>query len=248
MSIDYDHASNVHTLEGPRTALRSLFDGKIPASLLDVGCGTGTWLKAATELGVTDIVGVDGVSIPDKDLLFPSACFIKQDFSSEWNLGRRFDTALCLEVGEHLDSNAAKVLVSALVLHSDVVHFSAACPSQDGQHHVNCQWPGYWQAIFNSYGYVCEDAIRWKIWNDERIEWWYRQNLFTARLDSDRAGLEPRLLSVVHPQMLESANLRTGSTYFVDHVKQIENGTLPVSWYVSAPFSALARKILRRLT
>ncbi len=31
-----------------------------PKSMIDVGCGTGAWLKVAQALGINDVVGVDG--------------------------------------------------------------------------------------------------------------------------------------------------------------------------------------------
>ena len=80
-----------------------------------------------------------------------------------WNLEPKFDLALCLEVGEHLESRAAKVLVEALAAHADEIVFSAACPGQPGRHRVNCQWPGYWQGMFDESGFSCSDAIRWRI-------------------------------------------------------------------------------------
>jgi len=92
--------------------------------------------------------------------------------------------------------------VRSLVTHSDIVLFGAACPGQPGQQHINCQWPEWWQKIFNSYGYLCDDSFRWKIWDDRRIEPWYRQNTFLARSDATKAGTEARLPPVVHPDMM----------------------------------------------
>ncbi|HTA30980.1 MAG TPA: methyltransferase domain-containing protein, partial [Candidatus Cybelea sp.] len=179
-----------------------MFDEIKPGSLIDVGCGTGTWIKTAMELGVKDILGLDGVNVPPQELLIPQQHVVIQDFTQDWDLGRRFDLALCLEVGEHLDQIFASRLVRNLARHSDTVMFSAACPGQVGEHHVNCQWPAYWQKLFNDEGFFCEDSLRWKIWNDGRIEPWYRQNIFLALRDANRAGREERLRPVIHPEFL----------------------------------------------
>src|SRR2546426_3691918 len=101
-NINYNHSDNFHALEGPRIALAEILAGKKPASILDVGCGICTWLKAALDYGVSDIFGVDGIEIPESQLLIPRAFFMWRDLEKPLSLGRRFDLVLCLEVAEHL--------------------------------------------------------------------------------------------------------------------------------------------------
>src|SRR5262249_12986364 len=189
--INYDHALNKHTLTGARASLPYIFERRCPKSLLDVGCGVGTWVRAAIEYGVSEVWGIDGIQLSDEALLFPAAFFRQQDLTQAWDLSRKFDIALCLEVGEHLAPEAAASLVRCLTAHSDVVAFSGACPGQIGQHHVNCQWPEYWQRLFNAEGYACYDSIRWQIWSIEAIEPWYRQNIFVACRAPNEAGHQP---------------------------------------------------------
>jgi hypothetical protein len=248
--IDYDHSLNLHTLEGPRAAFPEIFRDGILHSLVDVGCGTGTWLKAAIEAGVKELMGVDGVAIPPGQLLVPSDCFQVRDFTSAWDLGRRFDAVLCLEVAEHLDQRHAGTLVDALTRHSDMIVFSAACPGQPGQHHVNCQWPAYWQQLFNDRGYVCSDDVRWRIWEIEPIEPWYKQNIFIARHAPQEAGKEPRIPPVIHPKMVPWFQDAAAAEAFGEHVQQIEGGRMRLSWYLTAPFwviGAVCAKLKRKL-
>lgn len=40
-----------------------------PNSIFDVGCGLGTWLKAAAECGVEDLLGIYGAHVDRKALL-----------------------------------------------------------------------------------------------------------------------------------------------------------------------------------
>lgn len=242
--IDYDHTRNLHTADGPREAFQFIFAEDLPRSLLDVGCGTCTWLKAALDAGVIDVFGVDGVAIPEDSLCISRSLFSQQDFTQPWTLGRRFDAVLCLEVAEHLDKVHADHLLDTLVAHADTVIFSAACPGQRGQHHVNCQWPDWWQKRFNDRGYFCDDAVRWRIWDNSRIEPWYRQNMFRATRDPSRAGKEPRIPSVVHPDFLDDVAWdRVTSAYLA----QIETGSLPVFWYLSSPWKAMLSKAKRAL-
>ncbi len=141
MGVEYNHEQNLHTQEGPRAALPLILEGTKPKSLLDVGCGLGTWMKAALGLGIPEVLGVDGVSLGKDKLLVPAELFRLHDLTKSWSLGRRFEVALCLEVAEHLEAGSAATLIDSLVSHADVIYFSAACPGQPGQHHVNCQWP-----------------------------------------------------------------------------------------------------------
>jgi SAM-dependent methyltransferase len=236
MIIDYTHSKNPHALSGPGAAWPKIFAEGSPASVLDVGCGIGTWIKTAMNAGVEDVFGIDGVEIPAEQLLFPANKFLCRDLTRPVDLGRRFDVVICLEVGEHLDANASGSLIQTLTCHSDTIIFSAACPGQAGQHHVNCQWPEYWQRFFNSAGFMCEDTLRFRLWDDPAIEFWYKQNMFIARRGR-QAGKEPRLKSFIHPGM---------QVFFEEYVDQIEKGRMPAAWYLRTPPAALFRKLFRK--
>jgi SAM-dependent methyltransferase len=242
--IEYDHTRNVHGLDGPRAAFTAIFTER-PQSFLDVGCGTGTWLRAALDEGVKDVAGIDGVRLSDELLVVPKQHVLVQDLTKGWNLNRKFDAVVCLEVAEHLDKSHARTLVAALVQHGDLIVFSAACPEQSGEHHVNCQWPAYWQKMFNDFGYVCDDAVRWRIWDDSRIEPWYRQNLFIARRDPNLAGKERRLPAVLHPLIHTTIVNQAVAAPFSEHIAAIADGKMNVGWYALVPFQAVARKARR---
>ena len=244
--INYEVTSNMHTLSGAATALRLLLESAPGvASILDVGCGPGSWIKAAGDVGIIDVVGVDG-KIPERNALFcDPECIRELDLTTEWSLGRKFDLALCLEVAEHLPSEAAANLVRRLCGHSDNVFFSAAIPGQGGQHHVNCQWPDYWQHLFNKEGFSCYDDLRWKIWDSDEVEPWYRQNIFRAKRDTVLSGQEPRIPRVVHPTMHKGMVLEAVNTASVIHRVQIEAGSQQVWWYPLAWCKAMLCKIAR---
>jgi len=247
MSVDYNHSENLHTIAGPAAAIPIIFAKHKPASLLDVGCGTGTWLKAAIDFGIPDVFGVDGVEIPLDKLNIPADKIRHLDLTRPWNLRQRFDAVMCLEVAEHLDSTFASILIDALVKHGNRIFFSAACPGQTGQHHVNCQWPDYWQRMFNERGFCCEDNLRWQIWDDIRIEPWYRQNIFLARHAPETAGREPRIRRVVHPDNWKLVTAIPPPPTFQDHIHQIEQGRMPAMWYSTITIRALCAKFRRRL-
>jgi len=203
--IAYEQARNQHTLEGALVALPPLLDGLQVESLLDVGCGTGTWLRAALDMGIERVQGIDGVKLESADLHVDESLIRHCDFREAWNINERYDVVLCLEVAEHLEAQHAFAFVQKLTVCSDRIIFSAANPWQLGQHHVNCQWPAYWQGLFNQCGFACRDSLRWKIWDVAEIEPWYRQNVFLAERDECGASHEPRIPGVVHPDSMLTA-------------------------------------------
>jgi SAM-dependent methyltransferase len=187
-----------------------------PQSVIDVGCGHGVWAKVFAEHGVEDVFGVDGDYIDKSKLEIPSERFLAVDLTAPLELGRRFDLAVSLEVGEHLPESAAATYIESLVALAPAVLFSAAIPRQGGRHHVNEQWPGYWADHFDRHRYRCIDCFRMRLWQLDAIQPWYAQNslLFVSpevlaandvlRVEHDRNGGPPR--SLVHPTIWSYPN------------------------------------------
>jgi SAM-dependent methyltransferase len=154
-----------------------------PSSVIDIGCGIGTWLKVFDKNGVNDILGIDGQHVLNTNqLLIPKEKFAAKDLNNiDFNdFKKTFDIAVCLEVVEHLEEIYADNIVKALCSFSEIIIFSAAIPGQTGENHYNEQYPTYWTKKFNSHGYVFVDLIRPRFWNNSKIEWWYRQNIFVV--------------------------------------------------------------------
>lgn len=170
-----------------RAVLPRVVDLVRPRVVIDVGCGSGAWMRAFRELGVDDVHGVDGAHVPTEFRL--PGRFTEHDLLQPLDVGRRFDLAVCLELGEHLPFDRAAGLVADLVRMAPLVLFSAAVPGQGGTDHVNEQWPEYWTALFAERGWTCRDAIRPWIRSDEAVAWWYRQNIFLAADPASDAGL-----------------------------------------------------------
>jgi len=149
----------------------------IPKSIVDVGCGTGTWLEACERLGITDYIGMDGNYVNRDSLLIDPEKFIPTDLAAGVNLGRRFDLVISLEVAEHLSKDCSKKFIENLAKLGDVVLFSAAIPGQGGTNHINEAFPNFWINLFMDNGFYLHDVIRKQIWDDKEIDFWYRQNI-----------------------------------------------------------------------
>ena len=247
--LEYEEKRNRHSA---RLIMEILFEVFRPGSMLDVGCGIGTWLSVAQEIGVREIQGLDGAWLNKAQLRVPENLVQTRDLEKPFDFGRRFDLVTCLEVAEHLDAGAARSFVESLCRHGDVLLFSAAIPFQGGHHHVNEQWPDYWSLLFEEQGYRPLDFIRARIWNDSSILWWLRQNILlfiNDRAVGDCDAFQELLrhnsnypLSIVHPHVymsmrksiqktLEehsrwSAILSSGGTF---NVEKNPNGRITIS-------------------
>jgi SAM-dependent methyltransferase len=200
-----DKARSIYSAQYIFSKVQEFFPIK---SVLDIGCGIGTYLAAAQEMGM-EIAGVEGpwceVDKLDVDKKFVTITDLEQPIE----LGRKFDLAISLEVGEHLSDSAAPYLVKALCSHSNYVVFSAAIPYQGGMHHINEQFLGYWAVKFGAEGFVPIDLLRGAVWHDQNVHIWLRQNMVlfvraevlesNAKLKAESLIVRP--LDIVHPQV-----------------------------------------------
>src|SRR5215470_1463207 len=85
-----------------------------PSSIVDIGCGTGHWLATAIELGISDVLGVDGEWAVQAKLRIPQEKFFVHDLRTPLRLNRRFDLAISLEVAEHLPASQARAFIELL--------------------------------------------------------------------------------------------------------------------------------------
>jgi len=164
------------SLRSAEVVVPHIIDLLQPRSVIDVGCGVGTWLSVFQKQGVSEILGIDGHHV-EKDKLYIEN-FIAMDLEGDWEIKRKFDLAMSLEVAEHLTVPAGDYLVKVLTRLAPVVFFSAAIPFQEGSNHINEQWQSYWATRFANLGYIAIDAIRPRIWNEPGVEPWYCQNSF----------------------------------------------------------------------
>ena len=169
----------------------------VPASFLDLGCGTGDLVRMATKLGVMS-VGVDLSIVEDEtnewtedEQINQWYGLFKRDLRNPLALhghdtpeSGRFDLVWCTEVAEHLDD--ARNLLSAVIRYAeDRVIWTAAQPGQKGVGHVNCRSREAWIEDFALRGFRYEaeetEALRatWaKVAGRCR---WYPRNLSVFR-------------------------------------------------------------------
>ncbi len=208
MKLKYNHTVEAHNMQSPREIVPIILQFLQPYSVVDVGCGLGTFVRAFKEAGIPVTKGIDG-SWVKKELLFENIQkedFIECNLEDRITLKDRFDLAICLEVAEHLSVNRADSFIKDLTKLSDVIVFGAAIPFQGGDNHLNEQWPEFWIDKFEKNGYKVKDVLKNGIWNNKKIYVWYKQNilLFVKQgSDIEQSIPDSQTLSpVVHPELL----------------------------------------------
>jgi hypothetical protein len=184
-----------------------------PTSVIDFGCGRGSWLKAFGQVfRIHDLTGVDGEWNSGRKLIDDSISFIPLNLSSEKLLPKekKYDLSMSLEVAEHLPFDCSRNFIELLTSCSDTVIFGAAITLQGGINHINEQFPSYWAKLFMSVDYYPFDIFREKLWHKSNIPFWYKQNtflylkkdssLFSKFLD---LGIQPmkniEFMNAIHP-------------------------------------------------
>jgi SAM-dependent methyltransferase len=148
-----------------------------PKSVIDVGCGLGTWLRAFKDI-LPDIrvVGLDGEYNKGR-VLIDADEFIGCDLEEQLpSFPSKFDLAMSLEVAEHLSPQRAQSFVRDLTSLSSAVLFSAAWPGQGGTNHINEQWHDYWVKLFADVDFTPVDCIRPWILTNRTVSGHYRSN------------------------------------------------------------------------
>ena len=162
-----------------------------PNSVIDVGCGTGALIQVLKENGCQ----VFGLEYAEAALQLCRARGVDvQKFDLEKEtlaIGRTFDVAISMEVGEHLPEKSADRYVEILAQLSNTIVFSAASPGPPERHahdHVNEQPKQYWLSKFRALGLECDEVMsrRWrKKWQDSgSVVYWYHENVMIFRRHS----------------------------------------------------------------
>lgn len=196
-----------------------------PKSVIDVGCGSGQWLKVwKDDLKVDDIKGIEGPYLKDVPTAIPKENIKFQDLKSPVQLDRTYDVAMTLEVAEHIPPENAEIFVKSLTSLSKIVVFSGALTGQGGIYHLNEQLPEYWAKLFQRFDFEAVDYLRPIIWNDSRVQFWYRQNVLVfihkslleatppvlpAEIIQSWESTRPDYLIRVHPEHYLLVNHRT---------------------------------------
>lgn len=117
-----------------------------PATVLDIGCGPGTYVRALRAAGI-EATGID------TDTRVLGQQHLQQQ--SLFELQQQARLVICLEVAEHIEPAKAQDVVSSVVQAVEAggrLIWSAAHPGQGGVGHINCQPKDYWSQLITAAG------------------------------------------------------------------------------------------------
>lgn len=203
--IKYIHVEEEHNTRAAKVIVPELMALYRPKSVVDVGCGLGTWMRVFSENGIEDVVGLDGAHLDLNKIVVPQSRIVITDLEKPIHLERSFDLAVSLEVAEHISPSNAETFVNSICALSQTVIFSAAIPGQGGQNHLNEQWPEYWQKLFASNGFTTHDVLRERFWEEDQVDYWYKQNmvLVTGPESPFYSKENKPIRRLVHPDLLK---------------------------------------------
>jgi 2-polyprenyl-3-methyl-5-hydroxy-6-metoxy-1,4-benzoquinol methylase len=123
-----------------------------PNSVIDYGCGIGSYLESAMNKGVEKIKGFDiGGEYVKKYTNKNVIPFIEYLDCTKPLITDKYDCTISLETGEHIETELSESFVKNITDSTSdkgIILYSAAQPNQNGTGHINCQTKEFWIKIF----------------------------------------------------------------------------------------------------
>lgn len=136
-----------------------IYDKFKPKSVVDFGCGSGTYLYFFSKLGVNKVKGFEGSQNAIELALIDEESINKCDITKKVELNETYDLCICFEVAEHLPKDCVDAFLDNLCSSSTTILFTAAPPGQGGRHHVNLKPVQYWIQKFDERHYCYQKSL-----------------------------------------------------------------------------------------
>lgn len=207
--LKYIHTTDVHNLQNPTILVTEWLKHFSPKKVIDIWCGTWSFVKVFRDKWI-ETIWVDWSWVDKSQLFMDEQYFIEKDLEKEHDFDNKYDLAISLEVAEHLSKQSAENFIKTLTSCSNYIIFSAALPWQWWQNHINEQPPEYREKLFNKHWYDFYDVFRHIFWNNKKIFWRYKQNMFFVvrkweNIPSTLLEKSPRY--IIHPELYDSKNI-----------------------------------------
>jgi len=141
----------------------TIIDVLNPASVVDVGCGSGFIVEHF--LPGRQVMGVEGSRVAIESMKPALRRVVHLADLREEPLPQvaDFDLTVSIEVAEHIDPEYEWRFLD-WITRTRAILLTAAPPGQKGNHHVNCQPPEHWYSALAQRGYEHDAALseRWR--------------------------------------------------------------------------------------
>lgn len=173
-----EKAENEHVFDAPlAAALQEFFSNERAGTIVDFGCGMGNYAKTFLGSGFY-CEAYDGN--PETPKLTDGVGKV-QDLSVPFDLGKKFDWVMCLEVGEHIPKEYEAQVIANLDQHvGQGIVLSWAVEGQPGYGHINCRNNDYIKKIFSDLGYVNDVEAEQKLRSAAKF-WWFKKTIMVFR-------------------------------------------------------------------
>jgi cyclopropane fatty-acyl-phospholipid synthase-like methyltransferase len=140
-------------------------DAYKPTSVVDFGCGIGSYLESCYNKGIKNIAGYDiGGEYAQKytpDFLYP---FIEYcDCTKPIKTQQKYECVISFETIEHIEPSGTNVFIENLVNATDFdkgrILFTGAPPEQEGCGHINCRDKQEWIEIFAEQDFTVDQHL-----------------------------------------------------------------------------------------
>lgn len=143
-------------------------------NVVDFGCGMGDYIKRIMDLGYK-CEAYDGN--PNTPSLTNGIGKVL-DFSEKFNLNRKFDLVMSLEVGEHIPKEYENIYINNICNHSNnYILISWAIIGQSGDGHVNCQNNDYVIKEMDKNGFEYDELNSINLRNLTTNAWWFKNTI-----------------------------------------------------------------------
>jgi 2-polyprenyl-3-methyl-5-hydroxy-6-metoxy-1,4-benzoquinol methylase len=148
---------------------KHIFETIKPSSILDLGCGVGSYLEGALNAGCQRIYGIEisfekAKKYITKDIL-PYITY--GDITENLILNYKFDCVISFEVAEHISPHKTTSFIKNLIKYSNkYIIITAACPGQRGTGHINLREKEFWIKLIESYTFKYKEKLVEKFTKD----------------------------------------------------------------------------------
>jgi cyclopropane fatty-acyl-phospholipid synthase-like methyltransferase len=142
-------------------------------SIIDLGCGPGLYSKVFVNENF-DCQCYDGNPYTPEES--DGLCSVL-DLSEPFDLNKKYDCVLSLEVGEHIPKQYETIFIDNLLNHSNkAIILSWATIGQGGHGHVNEQPNNYIENLFTPHGYIRNLEYEKRL-RDSAHWWWFKNTI-----------------------------------------------------------------------